>query len=196
MLWAGRFKAELREPRHCAKFEFRHESLKILFVYKFTTWEMRRKLGRVNSRKDFWDGYQGRGGQLLVNNFLTAPEVFAKHNSVQFSSQFLSCELMIGCSKNNPIPWDFPLTKMEGWCHSDVWPSPRFVHPHSQLTLSDMGIPVTLTLTQIAKVIWEGDAHITRVLGMGLPKRRVAHFTATAGRKKCMLEKKLKQQKN
>ena len=29
--------------------------------------------------------------------------------------------------------------------------------------------PVTLTLTQIAKVIWEGDAHITRVLGIGIP---------------------------
>ena len=45
---------------------------------------------------------------------------------------------------------------------------------------SNMGIPifktpviwasyVTLTLTQIAKVIWEGDAHIPRVLGMGMP---------------------------
>ena len=39
---------------------------------------------------------------------------------------------------------------------------------------SNMASPVTLplTLTQIAKVIWEGDAHITRVLGMGTPKRR------------------------
>ena len=39
--------------------------------------------------------------------------------------------------------------------------------------LKSLGIwvsPVTLTLTQIAKVIWEGDAHITRVLGMGMPK--------------------------
>ena len=41
--------------------------------------------------------------------------------------------------------------------------------------LSDMGIPVfwvspvTLTQTQIAKVIWEGDANVTRVLGMGMP---------------------------
>ena len=40
---------------------------------------------------------------------------------------------------------------------------------------SDMGIPVfsvspvTLTQTQIAKVIWEGDANVTRVLGMGMP---------------------------
>ena len=48
-----------------------------------------------------------------------------------------------------------------------------------------MGIPIrqtlvmwvspvtqTLTLTQIAEVIWEGNAHITRVLGMGMPKSR------------------------
>ena len=40
-------------------------------------------------------------------------------------------------------------------------------HLHSQ-NPSDMAIPVTLT--QMAKVIWEGDAHITRVLGMGMPK--------------------------
>ena len=31
---------------------------------------------------------------------------------------------------------------------------------------------LTLTLTQIAKVIWEGDTHITRVLGMGMLKTR------------------------
>ena len=37
-------------------------------------------------------------------------------------------------------------------------------------TLVIWTFPVTLTLTQIAKVIWEGDAHITRVLGMGMPK--------------------------
>ena len=29
--------------------------------------------------------------------------------------------------------------------------------------------PVTLTLTQIVKVISQGDANITRVLGMGMP---------------------------
>ena len=33
-------------------------------------------------------------------------------------------------------------------------------------------VTLTLTLTQIAKVVQEGDAHITRVLGMGLPKTR------------------------
>ena len=33
-------------------------------------------------------------------------------------------------------------------------------------------VTLTLTLTQIAKVIREGDAHITRILGMGMPKTR------------------------
>ena len=47
---------------------------------------------------------------------------------------------------------------------------------------SDMGIPafwaspVTLMLTQIAKVIWEGDANVTRVLGMGIPKPALQAF--------------------
>ena len=41
-------------------------------------------------------------------------------------------------------------------------------------TLVIRASPVTLTLapTQIAKVTWETDAHITRVLGMGMPKTR------------------------
>ena len=33
-------------------------------------------------------------------------------------------------------------------------------------------VALTLTLTQIAKVISEGDVLITRVLGMGMPKTR------------------------
>ena len=43
-----------------------------------------------------------------------------------------------------------------------IWASPRFGHPHSQ-TLVIWAYPVTLTLTRtkVAKVIWEGDAHIT-----------------------------------
>ena len=49
-----------------------------------------------------------------------------------------------------------------------IWAFPRFGHPHSQ-NPSDMESPVTLTLTQITKVIREEDAHITRLLGMGLP---------------------------
>ena len=54
-------------------------------------------------------------------------------------------------------------------CHSDIC-RPRV-----------LGIPIPkalvmwvspLTLTQIAKVVWEGDACIDRVLGMGMPKTR------------------------
>ena len=46
---------------------------------------------------------------------------------------------------------------------------------------SDVGIPILktlviwaspVTLTIIAKIRWDGDAHITRVLGMGMPKTR------------------------
>ena len=46
-----------------------------------------------------------------------------------------------------------------------------------------MGIPVTLTLTltQIAKVILEGDAHITRALGMGMPKTRGCPYHCNIG---------------
>ena len=48
----------------------------------------RRKLGRISFRKDFWDSYCGRAGQLLANFFflssVTVPEVFAKINSTGF----------------------------------------------------------------------------------------------------------------
>ena len=50
-----------------------------------------------------------------------------------------------------------------GRCHSDVGiPIPK--------TLVIWASPVTLTI--IAKIRWDGDAHITRVLGMGMPKTR------------------------
>ena len=45
--------------------------------------------------------------------------------------------------------------------------SPRFGHPHSK-TLVMWVSP--LTLIQIATVVWEGDACIATVLGMGMPK--------------------------
>ena len=64
---------------------------------------------------------------------------------------------------------------------------------------SDMGIPIPktlvkcaspVTLTQIAKVIWEVDAHITRILGMAMPItlwHRPSHFLSkkTWGRGWC-----------
>ena len=40
---------------------------------------------------------------------------------------------------------------------------------------------LTLTQTQIAKVIWEGDVHITRVLGMGMPKTRGCPYHCDTG---------------
>ena len=48
-------------------------------------------------------------------------------------------------------------------------------------TLVIWASPVTLTLTQIAKVIWEGDADITRVLGMGMPKTRRCPYRCDTG---------------
>ena len=57
-----------------------------------------------------------------------------------------------------------------------IWASRRFGHTHSP-NPGDIGIPVTLT--QIANVIWEGDAHITRVLEMGVPKTGDSHITVT-----------------
>ena len=63
-------------------------------------------------------------------------------------------------------------------CYCDLWGQ-----CHSGM---DIPIPKTLviwasalTLTQIAKVIWEGDAHIAKVLGMGMPKTRGVRITVT-----------------
>ena len=43
-------------------------------------------------------------------------------------------------------------------------------------------VTLSLTLTQIAKVIWEGDVHITRVLGIGMPKTRGCPYHCDTGR--------------
>ena len=48
-------------------------------------------------------------------------------------------------------------------------------------TLVIRASPVTLTLAQIVKLIWEGDAHITRVLGMGMPKSRGCPYHCDTG---------------
>ena len=78
---------------------------------------------------------------------VTIAEVFAKANSTQFPSGF-----------------KVPMSKWYG--------HPRVLGIPIPKTLVIWASPVTLTLTQIAKVIWEGDVHITRVLGMGMPKTR------------------------
>ena len=63
--------------------------------------------------------------------------------------------------------------KVKGSAVTVIWASPRFGHPLPKtLVIWGSTVTLTLTLTQIAKVIREGDAHITRVLGRGRPKRR------------------------
>ena len=65
-------------------------------------------------------------------------------------------------------------------CHSDIGIpiSKTLVIWASHVTLTPT---LTLTLTQIAKVIREGDVHITtRGLGMGCPKRWDTHINVTA----------------
>ena len=49
-----------------------------------------------------------------------------------------------------------------------IWASPRFGHPYSQ-NRSDMGTPSHITLAIWVTVRVTGDAHITRVLGIGMP---------------------------
>ena len=65
-------------------------------------------------------------------------------------------------------------------CHCDmgvpaVWASP-FPKP-----LVIWTSPVTLTLSQIAKLIKEGDAHISRVLRMEIPKTRGCPYHCNTG---------------
>ena len=74
--------------------------------------------------------------------------------------------------------WSCPL----GRCHSDIgipafWTSP-FPKP-SVIWASP--VTLTLTLTQIAKVTWEGDAHMTRVLGIN----EDSHITVTTVVRAC-----------
>ena len=58
-----------------------------------------------------------------------------------------------------------------------IWAFPRFGHPHSQ-NPNDIFIPCSPN-PNLTKVIWEGDSHIIRVWGMGMPKRGDAHITVT-----------------
>jgi len=65
-------------------------------------------------------------------------------------------------------------------CYCDLWGRCQ----------SDMGIPIPKTLviwasgpvTLITKVIWEGNTHITRVLGMGMPKTRGCLYHCNRGK--------------
>ena len=51
---------------------FTNQSASVLRQLPFTpfaTSETRRELGRVSFRKDFWDRYKGRAGQLLADHY-------------------------------------------------------------------------------------------------------------------------------
>ena len=62
-------------------------------------------------------------------------------------------------TNSSPFP-STPFPFLLHRCHSDM----SVLIPKTLVIWASL----TLTLTQIAKVIWEGDAHITRVLGMGI----------------------------
>ena len=124
-------------------------------VYNWKGWYERDTIregdwSRHVSRNCFWDGYRGRAGSLLVNYF------HCPRSHSQKSWQKLT----------RAGPLSFLKWRMRETAVKVIWV------PHSQ-NPSDMGIPVTLTLTQIAKGMpilqwfWEwgcskrGDANIT-----------------------------------
>ena len=58
-----------------------------------------------------------------------------------------------------------------------IWTSPRFGHPHSQRPRE-----VTLTLIQLAKVIWKGDAHAYHLgLGISMPQTQGYPYHCNTG---------------
>ena len=58
-----------------------------------------------------------------------------------------------------------------------IWTSPRFGHPHSQRPRD-----VTLTLIQLAKVIWKGDAHAYHLgLGISMPQTQGYPYHCNTG---------------
>ena len=95
-------------------------------------------------------------GQSFSLSQVSVPGIFAKVNSTLFS--YIS---------KVPMSHWYGNTRVLGL------PIPK--------TLVIWASPVTLNLTQIAKVIWEGDADITRVLGMGMPKTRGCPYHCDTG---------------
>ena len=88
---------------------------------------------------------------------------FSSSSHFLFYFKPLTLSFPFFCLSPNPyFPVPFPFSP-SSHCHSDMGiPLPK--------TLVIWASPVTLILIHIAKVIWEGDAHITRVLRMGMPK--------------------------
>ena len=95
-------------------------------------------------------------GKYFSLSQVTIPEVFTKVNSTQFS--YFS-KIPMSQGYGHPQVLVIPIPKI-----LVIWAS-----------------PVTLTLTQIGKVIWEGDIHITRVLGIGMPKTRGCPYHCDTG---------------
>ena len=107
--------------------------------------ERNRKKGRINCSK-YWS----------LDNCETSSVNCQSGTCTPYSSWVDYKCAMLTRSHSPSTPFPFLLRR----CHSDM----------SVLIAKTLVIwaSLTLTLTQIAKVIWEGDAHITRVLGMGI----------------------------
>ena len=109
--------------------------------------ERNRKKRRINCSK-YWS----------LDNCETSPVNCQSGTCTPHSSWVDYKCAMLTRSHSPSTPFPFLLRR----CHSDMSVLiPKTLVIWASLTL-------TLTLTQIAKVIWEGDAHITRVLGMGI----------------------------
>ena len=109
--------------------------------------ERNRKKRRINCSK-YWS----------LDNCETSPVNCQSGTCTPHSSWVDYKCAMLTRSHSPSTPFPFLLRR----CHSDM----------SVLIAKTLviwaSLTLTLTLTQIAKVIWEGDAHITRVLGMGI----------------------------
>ena len=119
-------------------------------------------LVKMGTRSSPWRycGRKMRTAGLLGQRFFKENSKWRKSASCPRSSRFPTgrCRNDMDTSRVLGIP--IPKTPV-------IWASP---------------VTLILILTQIAKVIWEGDAHITRVFGVGMPKTRGAFITVTAAR--------------
>ena len=119
-------------------------------------------LVKTGTRSSPWRycGRKMRAAGLLGQRFFKENSKWRKSASCPRSSRFPTgrCRNDMDTSRVLGIP--IPKTPV-------IWASP---------------VTLILIITQIAKVIWEGDAHITRVFGVGMPKTRGAFITVTAAR--------------
>ena len=132
------------------------------YTNRFSCEKKKKRFGRSRGiglfLKDLWpclcghELFQGRGWSPFQRNQLMRASIWEKFDSFVRAKSARACS--VSC---------WPL--VESWPGVTVIPIPK--------TLVIWGAsPVTLTVTQIAKVIRQEDAHITRVLGMWMPKTR------------------------